>query len=86
MTSEIDRVDEMNKIRNGRIEKNEADIDEIQDDTGLFRRMHRNPGKSIIIGIIIIAFIALGAYQINVRRTIEKATPIEFKDNEQLNN
>lgn len=80
MESEIDRIYEMDQIRNGKIEKNKEAVYKIEHETRLFRWAHRNPKWSIIIGIVLMAFISLGVHEINVRRTIEKVTKIELKD------
>ena len=71
--SEVNRIDEMDKIRNSR-------INTLEKETIIGRWAYRNPKVTIIATIILIASIALGSYQINVKRTIEKIIPIEFTD------
>ena len=78
--SEIDRIDEMNELRNGRIDKNKDDLYQLNKETRLSRFAQRNAGKMIIGFIIIVAIISLGAHSINVKRTIEKAMRIELKE------
>ena len=77
---QIDRVDEMDKIRNGKIGRNEEDIEMLQCETRFSRWMQRNPKVSIIGVMIIVAGIALGAYQINIKPTIERMLKIELKN------
>lgn len=76
--SEVNRIDEMDKIRNGKIDCNQRDIDILQNETRGSRWAQRNPKVAIIGFIILVASIALGAYNMNVKRTIEKIIPIEF--------
>ena len=80
--SEVNRIDEMDKIRNGKIDCNERDIEMLQKETRLSRWMQRNPKVAIIGLIIIISVIALGAYQMNIKPTIEKYLRIELHDNQ----
>ena len=77
--SEIDRIDEMDKLRNGRITKVEEDIDSVCCETKTVRWLWRNPKTGYILIVILIAAISLGAYQINLKRTIEKVLHIELK-------
>jgi len=78
--SEVDRLEEMDKIRNGRVECLEKEIKTVKHDSRLFRWAHRNPKVSIIVVIVLLSVIALGAHNINVKRTIEKVTKIELND------
>lgn len=78
--SEVDRIDEMDKIRNGRIERNKDDIELIKKETAIVRWINRHPRISTIIAIAMVALIALGAHEINLKRTIEKVTNIELKE------
>ena len=81
--SEVDRINEMDKIRNGRIDKNTDDIEMLERETRVGRWAQRNPKIAIIGFIIFVASIAIGAYSMNVKRTVEKVLKIEFKDDSQ---
>ena len=73
--SEVNRIDEMDKKRNGKIKS-------LEKQTHVFRWAHRNPKTTIIIVIIFIAFVTLGMHQVNVKRTIEKHLKIELNENQ----
>ena len=76
--SEVDRIDEMDKIRNGRITKNEDDIECLQDETRVVKFAKKHPGKVIIGAVIFVALVSLSASQLNVKRTVEKMLNIEL--------
>ena len=78
--SEVDRINEMDKIRNGRIDKNTDDIEMLERETRVGRWAQRNPKIAIIGFIILVASIAIGAYSMNVKRSVEKVLKIEFKE------
>ncbi len=68
MTSEIDRIEVLDKIRNDRIGKNEDDVEILQNETRGARFLQRKPVKTIIVAIVIIALISLGASKIDVEQ------------------
>ena len=78
--SEIDRVEEMDKRRNGRIEETEEDIKLIKKETRISRWAHRNPKVAIAVFVALVLVIATGFHTINVKRTIEKVMRIELKE------
>ena len=80
MESEVDRIDEMDKRRNGKISENRADIYELRKETRISRFAQRNAGKVIIGFIIIVAVISVAAHTVNVKRTIEKVMRIELNE------
>ena len=78
--SEVDRIDEMDKKRNGRICKNEDDIKDLKKDTRASRWLHRNPKAAVIIILAASVFLMTAFHTINVKRTIEKITKIELNE------
>ena len=81
MKAEVDRIDEMDRLRNDRIGKNEGCIEEIKEQTAVWRWMHVNPLKSAIIMMSLFAGLAYGYHKINLPKTIENTTGIVI-DNE----
>ena len=81
MRSEIDRIEEMDRVRNGRICEAENSIKEIKSETKFFRWMHNNPKWSLILMALFVAAVVIGTHTINIRRTIERMTKIELNDN-----
>ena len=80
MRSEIDRIEVMDKVRNGRITEAECEVEVLKKETRITRWMHRNPKVAIIV-VVVSAFILMSAFHaVNIRRTIEKVTKIELKD------
>ncbi len=80
IVSEIDRIDELDKRRNSRIEKAEDNIVLIKKETRISRWAHRNPKLALITFVILVAGVATGLHTINVKRTIEKVMKIEFNE------
>jgi len=79
ITSEINRIDEMDNKRNNRIGSNEKAIKQIRKETGLFRWMHRNPTKAIVVIVVIFGGLAYGYNKIDIRKGLENKG-IYFKD------
>lgn len=71
--SEIDRIHEMDKRRNGKIEK-------LENETRWMRWMGRNPRVAIAIVFAGIILAMWGFNAINVRLTAEKLLKIELKE------
>ena len=78
--SEIDRIDEMDRLRNGKIKENGDDINIIKKETRISRWAHRNPKVALIVFVAFVLLIATGFHTINVRRTIEKVMRIELNE------
>ena len=78
--SEVNRIDEMDQLRNGRITDAECDITDIRNETCLFRWAHRNPGKAIASFLILFCGLAYGYHKIDIKRTIENKSGVYFKD------
>ena len=80
MKSEIDRIEEMDKVRNGKINENYQCMRRIEKETFWARWVGKNAKLALIIFIVSVALILMGFNAINVRRTVEKMTDIELKD------
>ena len=78
--SEVNRIDEMDKLRNGRISENEDDIKEIKEETRISRWAHRNPKVAIITVVILIASVSIGLHTVGVKRAVERLMRIELKE------
>jgi len=78
--SEVNRIDELDKIRNSRIEKAENNITILKKETRISRWAHRNPRIALVAFVILVAGVATGLHTINVKRTIEKVMKIEFNE------
>ena len=78
--SEVDRIDEMDKKRNGRICENEEGIENLRKETRLSRFAQRNAGRMMLGFVIVVAIISLGAHAINVKRTVERVLRIELNE------
>lgn len=81
--AEINRVDEMDKIRNGRISKNEEDIEDLQGETKIARWVERNKKLTALILILATMIVVSGYHVINVRTTVEKLLKIELREQAQ---
>lgn len=71
--AEVDRIDEMDKKRNGKIEK-------LEKETIWVRWINRNPKKAIIIFLILMIGSVAVVNAINVHRTAERILNVELKD------
>ncbi len=80
MKAEVDRIDEMDKLRNGRINQNEDDIELLQDETRPARWVYRNPKVSAFILVCVLLLGAWGYHKISIKKTIENVTKIEFTE------
>ena len=80
MEAEVDRIEILDNIRNGKIEKNEQGIKELRGETRLSRFAQRNAGRMILGFVIVVALISLAAHSLNVKRTIEKVMRIELNE------
>ena len=80
--AEIDRIDEMDRKRNGIINETKQKVIKLEAETRWTRWMWRNPKASIIIFVTGVALVLMGFNAINVRRTAEKVLNIELKENE----
>ena len=79
--SEVNRIDEMDKIRNGRIADNEEEIEIVKDETKLARWVQRNKRLTVIIAALFIFAVAFAYHELNFKRTIEKYFRIELNEN-----
>jgi hypothetical protein len=71
--SEIDRIHEMDKKRNGKIER-------LENETRWMRWMGRNPKIALALFFVGIVLAMLSFNAINVRLTAEKLLKIELKE------
>jgi len=78
--SEVNRIDEMDKLRNGKIRCNEEELEIVKDETKIARWVQRNRRLSAIILMIAMFTAAWGYHTINFKRTVEKVLKIELKD------
>lgn len=82
MESEVDRINEMDKLRNGRIGQNEEDIEELQEETRPARWVYRNPKVSAVILIVVIMLGAWGYHNRIIRGVIENKTGIVIESDQ----
>ena len=78
--SEVDRIDEMDKLRNGRICDAEEDIKELKKETALARWINRNKKLALVLFALSVFALAFGYHAINFKRTVEKIMKIELND------
>ena len=78
--SEVNRIEEMDKIRNGKIRCNEEEVDILKDETKIARWIQCNKKTAVTIFIVVVAAIGMGMAKIDVKRSIEKAAKIELRD------
>ena len=81
--SEVNRIDEMDKVRNGKIEANNDEIKKIKKETIIARWIQRNRRLAVIILFIAMFTAAWGYHTLNFKRTVEKILKIEWKDDSQ---
>ena len=82
MESEVDRIEVLDKIRNGKIENNGEEIKKLKKETTIARWIQRNRRLSVIIITIAMLAVAFSYHTINFKRTVEKVLKIELKDHE----
>jgi hypothetical protein len=80
MESEVDRIDELDKLRNGKIGKCETEIETIKEQTKIARWIQQNKKFAAIILILFFFIVAYGYHTINFRKTIKEVTRIELND------
>ena len=78
--SEIDRIHEMDEIRNGRICIAEEKIEKISNETVIARWVNRNKRTALIIFMLSVFALAFGYHAINFKRTVEKIMKVELND------
>ena len=78
--SEVNRIDEMDKIRNGKISKNSEDIIALEEETKLSRWCERNKKLTALFLLIGMLGVAFAYHSINFKRTVEKILKIELND------
>ena len=78
--AEVDRIHDMDTIRNGKIKTNKESVDLIKCETTFWRWAQRNRGFTIPAAVILISVIAIGAYKIDMRRTIQNHFDIEITE------
>ena len=84
MRAEIDRIEEMDRVRNGKIHENCDAVKRIDRETRWARWATRNAKLAIMTFIIGVSLVLITFNALNVRRTIEKMTKIEFKKDEEI--
>ncbi len=80
MESEVDRIEVLDEIRNGKIETNGEEIKKLKKETTIARWIQRNRRLSATILFIAMFTAAWGYHTINFKRTVEKILRIELKD------
>lgn len=78
--SEVNRIDEMDKIRNGKIQENGEEIKNLKKETLIARWIQRNRRLAAIILMIAMFTAAWGYHTINFKRTVEKVLRIELNE------
>jgi hypothetical protein len=78
--AEVNRIDMMDKIRNGKIAHNESELEILQRETRIARWCQRNKRLSAIIAIIVILGVMVSYQSINIKQSIEKHLKIELKE------
>lgn len=78
MESEVDRIEVLDKIRNGKIQENGEEIKKIKKETVIARWIQRNRRLAVIILFIAMFTAAWGYHTINFKRTVEKVLKIEL--------
>ena len=78
--AEIEVIKEMDKVRNGRILKNEDRVKELKDQTVFMRWMERNKKVTAVVLVLFVFGVASLYHAINFKRTVEKVLKIELKD------
>jgi hypothetical protein len=81
MKSEVDRIEVLDDIRNGKIECNDEEIKKLKKETKIARWIQRNRKLSVIILFIAMFTAAWGYHTINFKRTVERILKIELKEN-----
>ena len=81
MEAEVDRVREMDAIRNGKIDANRDELCALRDQTAFWRWMHCNPWKSALIVLIAFAGMAYGYHRVDIKKTVENTTGVSLIDN-----
>lgn len=77
--SEVDRIDQMDKIRNGKIGHNKDEIDIVKEETSFGRWAQRNKKVTVPVVLIFVIWMAIGSPGIDARGTFEKVFKVEFK-------
>lgn len=63
-----------------RVNKNTADIKCISEETRTARWFQRNPGKTIAVAVMFLAFLFMAFHVIDLRATLKNKTGIELRD------
>ncbi|MCK5605354.1 hypothetical protein KAR91_25915, partial [Candidatus Pacearchaeota archaeon] len=69
MESEVDRIEVLDEIRNGKIEENGEEIKKLKKETKIARWIQRNRRNSTIILVLFIFAVAYSYHTINFKRT-----------------
>ena len=83
MSAEVDRIEVLDEIRNGKIEANDEEIKKLKKETKIARWIQRNRRLAVIILFIAMFTAAWGYHTINFKRTVEKILRIELKNDSQ---
>lgn len=78
--SEVNRIEVLDALRNGKIEANGDEIKKIKKETVIARWIQRNRRLSLIILIVFIFAAAFAYHEINFKRTVERYFRIELND------
>ena len=81
--SEVNRIEVLDALRNGKIETNGEEIKKLKKETKIARWIQRNRRNSAIILVLFIFAVAYSYHTINFKRTVEKILRIELKDHEE---
>lgn len=79
--AEVDRIDQMDKIRNGKIANNEEEIDIVKDETSFGRWAQRNKKFSIPAVFVLLIGLIIGVILLGPEKVIEKAAGVEIEIN-----
>ena len=78
--SEVNRIEVLDALRNGKIEKSEKEIKLVKKETQIARWIQRNKKLSVIIIAVAMLIVAFGYHTLNFKRAAEKYLKIEWKD------
>ena len=78
--SEVNRIEVLDALRNGKIEDNEKELKLLKKETKIARWIQKNKRNSIIIIVVTMLIVAFSYHSINFKRTIERIMKIELNE------
>lgn len=80
MESQMDTIIGQKEIQNGRVGKNEDDIECLQHETRLMRFLEKHPIPAVLVSIALFMALAYGYHRINFEKTVENTTGIVIEE------